>query len=103
MIYLPSIDILLLEWFSVKLGPGAQMVQPRHNFLWRPAGHGFADQWVMTVNNANAPMIKQHHHLETHLQRSEHSFPLLILYQFRLHYLDAKLHALDEAAVVGEE
>lgn len=66
VIYLPPIDVLLLEGFSVKLSPGTQVFQPGHNFLRRPARHGFTDQRVMLLHHTTAPVIHQHHHLETH-------------------------------------
>lgn len=81
IIYLPPIDVLLLEGFPVKLGPGTQVIEPGHHFLRRPARHRFTDQRVMLVDHTTAPVIHQHHHLETHTviktQYSDHLFTLL--------------------------
>lgn len=85
IIYLPPIDVLLLEGFPVKLGPGTQVIEPGHHFLRCPARHRFTDQRVMLVDHTTAPVIHQHHHLETHTviktQWSDHLFTLLILHQ----------------------
>lgn len=83
--YLPPIDVLLLEGFPVQLGPGTKVIEPGHHFLRRPARHRFTDQRVMLVDHTAAPVIDQHHHLETHTviktQYRDHSFTLFILQQ----------------------
>lgn len=87
VVYLPPINVLLLEGFSVKLGPGPQVLQPGYDFLCRPARHRFTDQRVMLLHHTTAPVIHQHHHLETHrysqTRYSEHS----CLYHTRMHYI----------------
>lgn len=63
--FLPSIDILHLEKFSVVLGPRAQLLQPWNDLFWCPMRHRFTNQQVVLLQYSAAPVVHQHHHLDT--------------------------------------